>query len=460
MTTPAASERVLATLNADGSRRRVRPRLYPGKTWRERRVVAWGLMVAFVLIPWLRYRGKPLILLDVPRREFTLFGATFLPTDGVLLMLLLLAIFIGIILITALVGRAWCGWACPQTVYLEFLFRPIERLFEGNRESQLRMDRQGWTGRRLAKNAVFLLVSVLLGNAFLSYFVGTDRLVEWVRHSPLERPEPFLVMGVVSLLTFIDFAYFREQMCTLVCPYARLQSVLLDRRSLIVGYDVQRGEPKSRGKPKPGSGDCIDCAACVRACPTGIDIRDGLQLECVACAQCIDACDSIMEKVGKAPGLIRYGAQESLETGTPSRVIRVRVFIYAGIFVLLLSALVFATLAQASADVIVLRGLGAPFGLQEGKVVNQLRVKVQNRSTTPARYHIELLDAPDATWVAPELPLEVQAGAQRSTSVFILVAPETLSSGKRPIRLRVSDGSGFDRVFGAQLLGPDDGGER
>lgn len=454
MSAPVSSHRVLPTLNSDGTRRLIRPRLYPGPKWRGRRITAWALMAVFVLLPWIRLGGRPLVFLDVARREFTLFGRTFLATDGVLLMLLMLAIFVAVVLVTALVGRAWCGWACPQTVYMEFLYRPIERLFEGPRERQLELDRRGPNLRRFAKNGVFLLLSMLLGNAFLSYFVGTDALVRWVTQSPIEHPGPFLVMAAVSALTFFDFAFFREQMCTVVCPYARLQSVLLDRRSLIVGYDVRRGEPRGKGKPKPGFGDCIDCSACVTACPTGIDIRQGLQLECIACAQCADACDAIMYRIKKPAGLIRYAAQQSLETGQPTRILRPRVAAYAGLLGVLLVALVATARTRQGAEVTVLRGIGAPFTMQAGLSVNQIRVKVHNRTDGPRRYRIELLDAANARMIAPENPLDVGANEQRSTSLFVMVAPRLLPNGERTVSFRVSDGEGFSQLLPYRLLGP------
>lgn len=454
MSAPIASERVLPTLNADGTRRLIRPRLYSGPKLRARRGVAWVLMATFVLLPWIRWNGKPLVLLDVLRREFTLFGRTFLATDGVLLMLLMLAILAAVLLVTALVGRAWCGWACPQTVYMEFLYRPIERLFEGKRERQLEIDRNGPNFRRVAKNGVFLVISVLLGNTFLAYFVGTDALRDWVSRSPSAHPGPFVTMAVVSVLVFLDFAYFREQMCTVACPYARLQSVLVDPRSLVVGYDVLRGEPRGKGKPKPGEGDCIDCNACVVTCPTGIDIRQGLQLECIACAQCADACDSIMARIKKPSGLIRYAAQETLETGRRRGWLRPRVAIYAGLSLVATIALAFTAGTKSLAEVTVLRSIGAPFVLREGMAMNQIRVKVQNREGDERRYRIELLDAPGANLVAPENPLTVAPGAQRTTTLFVLAAPASLPSGKRPVRLRVSDGQGFARELPYVLLGP------
>jgi cytochrome c oxidase accessory protein FixG len=453
MSAPIPENRVLPTLNADGTRRWLVPRVSPGPKWRARRTTAWVLMTAFVALPWLRLHGKPVMLLDVVRREFTLFGKTFLATDGALLMLLMLAIFVAVVLVTAVAGRVWCGWACPQTVYMEFLYRPIERLFDGAQ------GRKRSTGaKRVAKYATFLLISVLLGNSFLAYFVGTDALVGWVARSPLRHPEPFLVMAAVSALTFVDFAFFREQMCTVVCPYARLQSVLLDRRSLVVGYDARRGEPRSKGKLRAGSGDCIDCRACVTTCPTGIDIRDGLQLECIACAQCADACDAIMARLHKPPGLIRYAGQESLETGVASRTwLRPRVLVYLTILVGLLVGLAVTASTTRAAEVTLLRGIGAPFEIQDGLVTNQLRVKIQNRSDEERHFRLELLDVPGARLVTPEFPLPVPAGERRTTSVFVRIPPASLVDGRRAIRLRVSDELGFSEEVGYGLLGPTSG---
>lgn len=454
MSVPISPERVLPTLNADGSRNRIRPRLYKGRLHRARHSVAWGLMALFVLLPLLRVHGKPAVLLDIVQRKFFLFGRTFLATDGVLLMLLLLSIFVSVVLVTALVGRAWCGWACPQTVYMEFLFRPIERLFEGPRETQLSLDKQGLSGRRLAKNAVYLLLSFVLANVFLSYFVGTDALRRWVLEAPNAHWGGFSVVAVTTALVFFDFAYFREQMCTVACPYARLQSVLLDPRSLVIGYDARRGEPRSKGKAKTvGHGDCIDCQACVVSCPTGIDIRQGLQLECIACGQCADACDSIMTRIKKPVGLIRYSSPAALESGTAKQLLRPRVFAYAVVLAGLLAALVLSARTQPPAEITVLRGVGAPFSVSGDDVVNQLRLKVQNRSERTRRFSVAVRGLPEAKLVAPELPLVVAPGEQKTVSFFVLT-PRRQLHGSRAVQLRIGDEQEASLVR-YTLLGPE-----
>jgi cytochrome c oxidase accessory protein FixG len=453
MSPPIAPERVLPTLNADGTRNRIRPRLYPGRLLRARRIVAYALIALFVGLPFLRVHGKPAVLLDVMERQFVLFGRTFLPTDGVLLMLLMLSIFVSVVLATALVGRAWCGWTCPQTVYMEFLFRPLERLFEGPREAQLRIDRQGMSSRRLAKNAVYLGLSFLLANVFLSYFVGIEALRHWVLQAPGQNFGGFSVVLVTTGLVFFNFAYFREQMCTVICPYARLQAVLLDTRSLVVGYDGARGEPRSKGKAKVlGHGDCIDCQACVTTCPTGIDIRQGLQLECIACGQCADACDSIMDRIKKSRGLIRYSSQEALQGGKQSSLLRARVVIYALVLGGLIATLLILGRSSASADVTILRGLGAPFQVNGDEVINQLRLKVRNRSEKSASFGLELVGMPEARVVAAELPLVVPPSEQAVANVFV-VAPRSSLRGSRRIQLRIGEGAQAQLVP-YTLLGP------
>ena len=450
LTPPRALERVLPTLNVDGTRRWLKPRLSRGRFQRRRLVVAWGLMALFALLPHLRVAGRPAILLDVAHRRFMLLGAIFYPTDTVLLMLLLVGIFIGIFLLTATLGRVWCGWACPQTVYMEFLFRPIER--------GLDRFRAAWPGpggasaHRVLKAVTFLGASMFLAHTFLAYFVGVEALGQWVRRSPLEHPISFLVMAGTTVLMLLDFGYFREQVCLVACPYGRLQSVLLDRRSLIVGYDARRGEP--RGKRGHVAGDCIDCGACVVTCPTGIDIRDGLQMECIHCTQCIDACDAIMDRVARPRGLIRYASRDEL-AGVPSRVLRPRIVIYPLILIVLWGSLGWALAHRPLAEVTVLRGLGSPFTiLSSGEVSNQIRIKVENHGSDARHYRLSLVDGADLRLVAPDNPIAVAGGQQATATVFVVAPAQRFVRGERPVRFRISDGAGLEATREYRLLGP------
>jgi cytochrome c oxidase accessory protein FixG len=443
---------VIPTLNDDGSRRRIRPRTFEGRFWRARRVSALGLMLLFAGLPLLRVAGKPAVLLEVAAREFTFFGATFRATDGVLLMLALLTIFVGVFLVTAWIGRAWCGWACPQTVYMEFLFRPLERWIEGGLSGQKQLDRSDGGWRRTLKHGVFALLSLVLANLFLAYFVGVDRLVHWMARSPLEHPTGFLVVGTTALLVFADFGYFREQMCTIACPYARLQSALIDPGSLIIGYDRARGEPRGRG---PQVGDCVDCRACVVACPTGIDIRDGLQLECIACAQCVDACDSVMAKFQRPLGLIRYAAARSFSDAKhslPAR--RGRVGLYGLLLLGLLGALVAYGRHAQHADITLLRGIGAPFQLEGGLVRNQIRVKVENPEREQVCFQLSLEHAPGAQLVATDNPLCVAAGGRATSSVFVTLPLSAFRGDNLPIVIVLRDQRGGAHERPYRLLGP------
>ncbi len=456
---PAPAGRVLPTLNEDGSRRWIRPKPSPGKFWHRRRVVAYGLMFVFFIIPYLRMNGKPLVLLDLPRRQFTLFGTTFLPTDTLLLMFLLFSIIVAIFLLTALAGRVWCGWGCPQTVYMEFLYRPIERLFEGGRSGSMQMDREGMRGqlhpRRIAKYAVYGVLSLFLAHTFLAYFVGIDRLVEWVQQSPFDHPTSFAVMAVTTFGIMADFTWFREQTCLVACPYGRWQSVLLDRQSLIVAYDRKRGEPRARGKDRADAGDCIDCGACVITCPTGIDIRDGLQMECIHCTQCADACDAIMARVGKPPGLIRYSSQAALE-GEKVRRLRPRVVLYPLALAIAVGGFVVTLGTRAPADVTVLRGMGEPYVLEpDGRVANQLRVKITNRSDATQAYRISIEGAAEGALIAPDNPMSVDAGQTSTMALFVMLPPSAFHDGARNITVRVADGRGFSEGVPYRLVGPE-----
>lgn len=449
MTPPVSHARVLSTLNDDGSRNWIKPKLSRGRFLRRRRIVGYALIALFVALPFVKIGGRPALLLDLVSRELSVFGAVFRPSDGFLLMLFGLVVVLAVFLVTALFGRVWCGWGCPQTVYLEHVFRPVERFFD--RRKKLR-------GARAMKLAVYLAISFVLANVFLAYFVGVDRLATWVLQSPMQHLGGFsLVAGVTALMMF-DFAYFREQTCIVACPYGRLQTVLLDKQSLIVGYDARRGEP--RGKPKKrlpvieNRGDCVDCNACVATCPTGIDIREGLQMECIGCAQCIDACDAIMDKVGKPRGLIGYTSQDVL-AGKPKKLLRARTVIYPALLVVVTALLAWGVGTRDITKMWIDRVQGPAFvELPDGTISSQVRIKLENESDEARHYSITVKGAPDAK-LRGALIYDVKPRKSIELSVFVDAPRDTYVRGKRKIALRIGDDRGFARVLDVTLLGPE-----
>lgn len=455
-------EHVLSTLERDGSRRWLYPRLSRGRYWHARRLVGFCLIFVFVMLPHIRIAGKPAILLDVITRHFTVFGLTFLPTDTLLLALFMVSVFLTIFLLTAMFGRVWCGWACPQTVYLEFVYRPIERLLDGTVGRGGRPAQSPATWRRIARFALYLLLSTFLAHTFLAYFVGVDRLSLWLRRSPVEHMAPFLVMAVTTGLMLFDFAFFREQLCLVACPYGRFQSVLLDRRSLIVAYDRLRGEP--RGKPvkdlpvlqdAPRVGDCIDCGLCVRTCPTGIDIRNGLQMECVHCTQCIDACDEIMDRVHRPRGLIRYACQDDID-GVPTKRFRVRMVLYPLLLLGSFGAFLTMLALRQPVDVTVLRSVGMPYVITaDGGVQNTLRLKLVNRTEKPLVLSIALgAGADDVTLDAGADRLTLNPDQTLTQPLLLTVPRQSFTFGSRDVMLVIRGDQNLEREIPCRLLGP------
>jgi len=449
-----APEEVLSTLNQDGSRRWIRPRVARGRWWKRRAVVAWALIALFNVLPWLEWGGKPFFRLDVLAREFTFFTVSFRPTDTLLLTLLLLTLFFAVFLMTALFGRVWCGWGCPQTVYLEFVFRPLENWISGPNH---RKGKPVPMARRLLKLAVFSVIALHLSHTFLAYFVGPSEVLKWSIGSPAEHPAGFaIVLGVAGLMLF-DFLYFREQMCILACPYGRLQSVLLDRKSLVVGYDEKRGEPRGKQKkaatPDVSRGSCIDCGWCTAVCPTGIDIRDGLQMECVHCTECIDACDHVMDKIGEPRGLIRYSSQDGL-AGVPKTGIRPRVVLYPLIVVVLASVFLWKMTHMQSAVFQPMRVQGMPYTtLESGEIRCLVPFRVENRSGERRSYSVSVDDA-RFQMTAPNFPLVLEDGESRTFSLIVIAPLDAFERGKAEVPFQFSDGVDLDLAVPRHIAGP------
>jgi len=468
MSPPLSTDRVLSTLNQDGTRHWLRPKLARGVFLLRRRIVAYALIVLFVSLPVVPVAGRPALLIDLVARELIVFGAVFRPSNGLILMLLGITITLAVFVLTALLGRVWCGWACPQTVYLEMLFRPIERWLEGTPAQAARLPRLH--PRRLAKWMIYVVLAFAVANVFLAYFVGVVRLRAWIFESPLDHVGGFtVVLGVTALMLF-NFGWFREQTCIVACPYGRLQSVLLDRQSLIIGYDARRGEP--RGKPlkhlpvasdrgdhgdAAARGDCVDCGACAAVCPTGIDIRDGLQMECIGCAQCADACDTVMTKLHRAPHLIGYTSKAVL-AGEPERLLRPRVIVYPSLLAIVAGLLVWSVAGRPTTEVTALRIDGPSFmTLPDGRVASQVRIKIENESSLPRRYVVALAGAPDATLISPLRAWEIAPHHAQQIPLLVEATAAAFVHGERRVKLRIYDEeepNADEQVVTVALLGP------
>jgi cytochrome c oxidase accessory protein FixG len=380
-----------SSLRADGSRNFVHPADVSGRFDTRRKWIFAGLIALLAALPWLQIGGHPAVFLDFEQRSFYLFGATFNAQDAWLVFFLLSGAGFALIVATALWGRVWCGYACPQTVFLEGLFRPIERLIEGSRSERLRRNAGPLTldkaARKLLKHVIFLALAFSIAHLIMSYFVSLPRLYQMVLGNPAAHPEAFVWATALTAILYFNFFWFREQLCLVVCPYGRLQSVLTDHDTLVIGYDERRGEPRGK-KGSAGAGDCVDCKRCVVVCPTGIDIRNGLQIDCIGCARCADACDDVMLKLGRAPGLVRYDSQNGL-AGKVQRVIRPRVLLYAALGLLGLVVATVSVSARAPFEANLLRLRDAPpFVIDGDNVRNAFEVHLVNKRSGTAKFEL------------------------------------------------------------------------
>lgn len=429
---------VQSSLRADGKRNFVHPADVRGRFAAARRVLFYALVALWLALPWIRASGRPVLFLDVEHRRFFLFGATFNAQDIWLMFFLLTGVGFGLAYLTALLGRVWCGWACPQTVFMEGIYRPIERLVEGPRERRMRRNAGGWTfdklWRKLVKHALFVAASVFVAHIFLSYFVSVPKVFEMVRHRPGEHPEAFgWALGTTAFF-YGNFAFFREQMCLIVCPYGRLQSVLIDDDSLVIGYDQRRGEPRGKARQQ-GAGDCVDCKRCVAVCPTGIDIRNGLQLDCIACSACVDACDEVMDALHRPRGLVRYDSLNGLRGGA-RRILRPRLHVYTLLLIAGLSAATFAFRRHTGFEANILRLPGLPYVVESGQVRNAFELHLVNKRPGTEVYDIVPERLPGLGFVIATPTVTLGSLAQATIPVFITNDQSALR-GDFPVHLHV-----------------------
>lgn len=383
----------LSTADKQGHRKWVYAKKPAGLWYNRRNVFAWVLIIIMFVGPWVRINGNPLLMFNILGRKFAILGQMFWPEDSIIFAVAMLLFLTSIVLFTTVFGRLWCGWACPQTVMMEMVFRKLDYLIEGDAHQQRALDAAPWTGSKIAKktlkHVIYLGLSFAIGNTLLAYIIGSDALLAIQADNPANHVSGLVAMVLFTLLFYSIFARFREQACTFICPYGRFQSAMIDENTMVVAYDNKRGEkraPLHRGqsieqRQAEGAGDCISCKQCVVVCPTGIDIRDGLQMECVNCTACIDACDSVMDKIKRPRGLIRYASLNSIEKGTPLRFTG-RMGIYSVILtalVVLLSVLVFT---RSDVETLLLRAPGSLYQqLPDGRLQNLYTLKILNKTS-------------------------------------------------------------------------------
>ena len=379
-------------IDASGQRKWVNAKQPKGKWYVRRSIVGYLLLSFLVLAPFLKVGGHPFMLLDILNRKFFLFGQMVFAEDTYILALVMAVTVVSIVLFTVIFGRLWCGWACPQTLFLELVYRRIEFLFEGN-------GRKGNKKRELtrlqffAKHALFMLISIFFTNVFLMWFTGPEQLWKIITDPVSEHLMGFLFMLALSGFYYWIYAYFREQVCTLFCPYGRMQGVLIDNNSISVMYDYKRGEPRN---PKVSEGgDCINCQQCIAVCPTGIDIRNGSQLECIHCTACIDECNLVMKKIGKPVNLIRYDSYQGIENGKRS-FLNFRSIVYSCVLILLMVILAFTVGKRATIDVTLWRAQGTLYQqLDEETYSNLYQIMFLNKGNEPLELTLQLLDTPN-----------------------------------------------------------------
>lgn len=439
----------ISTVDEQGKRIWLHPTKPSGRHFNARAVVSVILLVFLFGAPFLKINGQPFLLFDVLDRKFVILGQLFVPQDFHIFVFGMLLFFVFIVLFTVVYGRIWCGWACPQTIFMEMLYRRIEYWIEGDAPAQRRLKKAPWNAEKIRKkgikHALFILVSVLLANMFLAYFIGVERLQAMVTQSPVNNWGTFVAVGVTTGLIYFIYARFREQVCTTFCPYGRLQGVLLDENSIAVSYDYVRGEPRGKMKKNEedaNKGDCIDCGLCVRVCPTGIDIRNGTQLECINCTACIDACDSIMDKIEKPRGLVRYASEKEIETGKSS-LVNARSMAYTGVLVILLGVMGFLLVSRTALETTILRAPGTMYQKTEaGMLRNLYTVQLVNKTVEPMEITLKLESHDGKLEMVGGNTLHLKPKEVTDGAFFLEIAPDYLKATKMDVYIGVYDKEG------------------
>ena len=456
----------IATAEKDGRRRWIYPRQVSGRFYRWRTWFSWLLLAIMFTGPFVTINGNALLMMNIVERKFVVLGRIFWPQDMIIFAIAVLVGLTSIVIFTAAFGRVWCGWACPQTVMMEMVFRKIEYAIEGDAPQQRALNQAPWKAvkisKKLFKHAIFYALSFLVGNVLLSYIIGWRELYQIITDPPAQHLAGLMFMIAFSLLFYGIFARFREQACTFICPYGRFLSVLLDENSIVVAYDHKRGEKrglfkhdqKSTERRHTGHGDCIACNQCVSVCPTGIDIRDGTQMECVHCTACMDACDNVMTKIGSPRGLIRYASLNGIERGEHLR-FTPRLAGYSVILFLLMTILGLMLFTRADVEATVLRAPGSMFQqMPDGHFSNLYTVRVINKTSRALPVELRLEKPAGSLTVMGEGSIVVAAQKLSESSVLIELEPAAMKSGTTPLFIGIYSGGKKVQTLKTAFIGP------
>ena len=452
----------LATVDDKGKRIWVYPKKPKGKFTNYRTWVSYALLIILFAVPHIKIDGQPLLQIDVLERKFIIFGNMFFPSDSFIFVIITVTLFVSIVLFTVAFGRIFCGWFCPQTIFMEMVYRKVEYAIEGDYKKQIKLDKQDWNWEKVwkktLKQGIFFGIAFLIANTFLAYIVGSEKLWEIQFDDPANHITGLITITVFSFIFFFVFSKLREQVCTTICPYGRLQGVLLDKDSIVVAYDYKRGEGRAKfrkGEDRAAvdKGDCIDCNQCVVVCPTGIDIRNGTQLECINCTVCMDACDSMMDSVGLDKGLIRYASENEIAKGIGFKW-TVRMIAYTAVLIVLFSAMTYVLASRNDVQAILLRTPGMLYQkTEDGRFQNMYTVKLLNKTNKDISVTIKNMgEKGEIKIVTPDIVLKPHT--EMNTVMFIILNKDEMEGFKQKVKIGIYSNNELLESAGSTFIGP------